>query len=140
MWTKSESSLHSFKHQPDDKIVVVGGETTNTDQDFLVVRFNGESFDRCVQDDNNGSLLVFNSVTGEYRFSHCKKNVVIEGRGTVSSSSCKIRIVDDRRNRRLSALVNVCTRTGSMTLNAVSLGKTFTISDSNITDNYCACR
>jgi uncharacterized delta-60 repeat protein len=131
--------------QSDGKIVAAGLTQNSLDVfslDFALARYNGDgpSFDVCLQDDRNGNLLLFNSQTGDYQFSDCRKGFTLTGRGAVRIRFCKIELRDSRPDRNLSALANTCVMNGSASLQVFSPGRTFTISDSNTANNTCACR
>jgi len=100
----------------------------------------GPSFDICLQDDSNGNLLQFNSTTGDYKFSNCRKGFTLTGRGTVSIRFCKVELQDVERDRNISVLANTCTHAGTASIRDFSRNQTFTISDRDITNNTCSCR
>lgn len=131
--------------QPDGKIVVAGEVlTSQTLFDFGLARFDGGgqevSFDLCILDDTNGNLLQFNSNTGDYQFSNCRKQITLTGRGTVEIRFCKIEFQAIARDRNIVALANTCTHAGTASVKLFSPDKTFTISDKDITNNNCSCR
>jgi hypothetical protein len=102
-------------------------------------------FDTCIQDDANGNLLQFNSVSGDYLFSSCRKGFRLSGKGVVTTRACKIELRDTgpdarRPDRNVSALANPCTRVGTVSLQVFSPSQTFAITDSNIGNNTCSCR
>ena len=135
------AGIASLAVQADNKIIGAGGQSnSDASVDFLLTRYNGESFDFCVEDDANGSSIMLNSVTGDYRFTNCPKKITVTGRGTVSSLFCKLQLADNQTDRTLTVSINSCTRVGSASLKSFSLGKTFIISDSNMGNNTCACR
>lgn len=127
--------------QADGKIVAAG-TTFNTDflGDFALARYDGASFNICLQDDSNGNLLQFNSTTGDYKFSNCRKGFTLTGRGTVSIFFCKVELKDVERDRNVSVLANTCTHAGTASVRDFSRNQTFTISDRDITNNTCSCR
>src|SRR5262249_10191830 len=131
----------------DGKIVAAG--YTNTFSDFALARYNadGLTFDICIQDDSNGRVLKFNSITGEYQFFDPSKGISLTGAGKVTNDSggCKINLQDTgpipkRPDRSVSVQVNRCTHKASASILILSTGATFSITDSNTTDNTCACR
>jgi uncharacterized delta-60 repeat protein len=129
--------------QPDGKILAAGTVfRSDVDIDFGLARYNGDgpSFDVCLQDDGNGNLLQFNSTTGDYIFSNCRKGLTLVGTGAVSTRFCKIEFRDRRADRALSASINSCTRSGAASMQVFSQGRTFTITDEDTTNNTCACR
>jgi uncharacterized repeat protein (TIGR01451 family) len=102
-------------------------------------------FDICIQDDASGSVLKFNSTTGDYQFLECGKGVTLTGRGTLAKSPCKVELQDDgpdpkHPDRRVRALVNPCTRQGSASVFISSSGQTVNIADSDILNNTCNCQ
>ena len=131
--------------QTDGKIVAAGAVlTSQTHFDFGLARYSGRgqetSFDFCLQDDTNGNLLQFNSNTGDYQFSNCRKQITLTGRGTVRVRFCKVEFQAIERDRNIVALANTCTHTGTASVKVFSPDKTFTISDRDITNNTCFCR
>ena len=106
------------------------------------------AFDICVQDDSNRTLLKFNSNTGAYVFQDCRKGTTLSGTGVVQKNVqndfCKVSLFDTgpdpkRPDRNVQALVNTCTKKGNASV-TISSSQMFTINDSNITNNTCACQ
>jgi uncharacterized delta-60 repeat protein len=134
--------------QSDGKIVLAGfALNSETTFDFALARYDGDSganFDLCLQDDSTGNLLRFSSTTGDYQFVDCKKGVTLVGRGTVAINFCKISLQDSgpdpkRPDRSVSALFNSCSHIGNATIRLLPARTMFNISDSNTTNNACAC-
>lgn len=125
-----------------DSKVVAAGTTFNADfqGDFALARYDGTSFDVCMQDDSNGNLLRFNSQTGDYQFFDCRKGLTLTGRGSVRLRFCKIDFSASRPDRSITALANPCTKAGSASVKLLPSGRVLTISDSDMTNNSCACR
>jgi uncharacterized delta-60 repeat protein len=128
--------------QPDGKIVGAGvlSDFALQSHDFLVMRYDGGSFDICLQDDINGNLLQFNSTTGDYKFSSCRKGFMLTGRGAVTIRSCKVELKDVQRDRNISVVANTCTHLGTASIRDLTRNQTFTISDRDITNTTCSCR
>ena len=128
--------------QPDGRIVCAGASFGFGFQqiDFFVARYDGGGSEICVQDDSNGNLLQFNSKTGDYKFSNCKKGFMLTGRGAVSIRFCKVELVDVQRDRNISLVANTCTHIGTASVRDFSRNQTFTISDGDIRNNTCSCR
>lgn len=130
--------------QGDGKLLAAGRAYDQTTRsDFALVRYAGDpgpelSFDVCLRDDQDGSLLQFNSTTGDYQFDNCRKQQTLSGRGVIKTGSCKIKLRDSRSDRELSASVNLCKHRGSASLDVI--GKTFTISDGDTRSHTCVCR
>ena len=98
----------------------------------------GPSFDMCVQDEGNGTVLKINSTTGEYQFTNCN-NITLSGTGTLRLQGCKLELNDSRSDRKLRVEVNSCAGKGTALLKVLTSGEMFTINDKNTTDNTCAC-
>ncbi|MEN3334736.1 MAG: uncharacterized protein V7641_4101 [Blastocatellia bacterium] len=101
-------------------------------------------FDLCLQDEANGSILRFNSITGAYQFINCKKGIALAGTGQVKRAGCKTDFLatgpDPKRpDRNITASVNTCTQQGSATIKLLASGLTFTIQDADLRNNTCAC-
>lgn len=128
--------------QSDGKIVAAGTNFSSNlfVGDFALARYDGASFDICLQDDSNGNLLRFNSQTGDYQFFDCRKGLTFTGRGTVRVRFCKIEFSANRPNHIITALANPCTKVGSASVRLLPSGRMLTISDRDMTNNNCACR
>ncbi|HEU4389680.1 MAG TPA: DUF11 domain-containing protein, partial [Blastocatellia bacterium] len=99
--------------------------------------------DFCIQADAGGLLLQMNTKTGDYKFTHCTKGVVLAGRGAVSSSSCKLSLLDlgpdpKRPDRRVLVNLNPCTGRADVSIELAS-GQKYVFTDSNVGDNSCRC-
>jgi uncharacterized delta-60 repeat protein len=132
------SSFNSVAIESTGKIIIAG--RANDLADFALARFAGDGFDICIHDDNNGNLLQFNSRTGSYQFSNCRKGFSLTGSGSVIIRFCKIELQDVERDRNISVLVNTCTHTGTASVRDFSRNQTFTMTDRDITNNSCSCR
>ncbi|HKS43332.1 MAG TPA: SBBP repeat-containing protein [Blastocatellia bacterium] len=132
----------------------VAGETFSTTfpttPGAFQVTLNGEQadafvskisiFDICLQDDVNGNLLEFNSTTGEYRFSNCRKKFTLTGRGTVSTKLCKVELKANAPGHSITALANTCVHNGSATVQVSAQRQTYTVNDKNTANNSCSCQ
>jgi hypothetical protein len=100
------------------------------------------SFDGWLQDDKKPSLLLFfNSLTGGYKLVQCGSGgFAVEGTGAkITKNGCVIVFHAVGPNFSVSAHFNKCQRTG--TAAGVIAGRgSFTISDSDTTNNTCGCR
>jgi len=100
----------------------------------------GGSAPICLQDDNSGDLLRFNSLTGEYLFTKCGADgYSLSGRGSITRRGCSIEL----HNPQISATIDKClinphTR-GEAMIRLTPLGPTIIINDRNINNNTCAC-
>gem|GEM_PF-887254 len=96
------------------------------------------TFDRCLQDDSNGNLLLFSSATGDYQFTNCA-GLLVGGRANVRSKGSLITLEQSGPDRRLAASVDGSTNKGRATLQLLSPLGTFSIIDRNVTDSPCVC-
>jgi uncharacterized delta-60 repeat protein len=128
--------------QPDGKILTCGGAFNPAARTgFALARYLGDPpLNICMQDDNSGNLLQFNSTTGDYQFSNCRKGWSFTGRGMVTVNSCKMRFTAADVNGSISALANTCTNVGTASVQVNSKGRTFTISDRDMRNNSCGCQ
>jgi len=98
----------------------------------------GPSYDTCLQDDSNGNLLQINSTTGEYRFSNCR-GVVIAGTGSLTRKGSRLTLQHTASNLRLLANLDTSTNRATASVQSLTSGTTFTITDRDTTNNSCAC-
>ena len=127
--------------QADGKVVAAGTSfIEGFAGDFALARYDGASFDICMQDDSNGNLLQFNSQTGDYQFFDCRKGLTLTGRGSVRIRFCKTEFSASKPDHSLTALANTCTKVGSTSVKLLPSGKVLTITDRDMTNNTCACR
>jgi hypothetical protein len=122
-----------------DTIDNIANATTGWHVDDIQVC--GQPFNFCLQDDSNGNILQFNSLTGAYQFTQCSTGLILTGIGTVTVNGCNVQLNQNTTNRKVSATVNTCTNSGSaLVVVKTPLRSTFyTISDSNTTNNTCTC-
>jgi uncharacterized delta-60 repeat protein len=124
--------------QADGKIVAPGCVFQSSTLDFVVARYIGETFDFCIQDDSNGNLLQFNSTTGNYQFTNCS-GFTLSGTGTLIKRGGIITLQHYAIDRRVLARIDGGANKGTATIQVLSLGTTFTITDRNTANNTCAC-
>jgi uncharacterized delta-60 repeat protein len=132
--------VYGLKIQTDGKIVA-GGQASSyaiDAGDGSLVRYLAQAFDTCLQDDSSGYLLEINSVTGEYQFSDCS-GVTIGGTGSVSRRGSTLTLQHNAADRRVSARIDLAANKGSASIQILTGGRTFTITDRNIANNNCAC-
>jgi hypothetical protein len=117
---------------------VAGGGAALQVFDICIEQFSGE----------DAVFLRFNSITGDYLFTYCRKRVTLTGKGTIKRTQpddlCKIELRDTgpdprRPDRNIFAIVNVCDFQGDATIEIFARGETYTIHDENIRDNTCVC-
>ena len=128
--------------QQDGRIVAAGyvNRSFGGIRDFALARYIGdETFDTCIQDDSNGSLLQLNSTTGEYQFTNCA-GLTLGGTGTLRTKGSIITLEHNAADRRVLVRIDSSVGRGTAAINILSQGITFTIMDRNTADNSCACR
>jgi uncharacterized delta-60 repeat protein len=126
--------------QPDGRIVAVG----QSSGEFAIARYLGDApgpeFDICLQDDINGNLLQFNSTSGRYRFSSCRKGLILSGQGVVHLQGCKTQFTVNAPGRSILALANTCTHSGNASVQLSPQGTIYTIVDPDTRNNTCTCQ
>lgn len=129
--------------QPDGKIVLGGysGNEFENRGDIVLARYNNDSlaFDNCIQDDSNGNLLQFNSVTGDYKFTVCATGFTLSGKAVIKVKGCKTKIQATAADHSLAVTIKTCKGNASATIEVPSPAQTFTIADSHTADNDCVC-
>jgi hypothetical protein len=108
---------------------------------LLVTLERPQFFDICLQDNASGDTLLFNSFTGDYRFTRCGAGGFTHndtgGRRAITRRGCTITLND----ALVSAVVDVCHNRGSATVkNPNLIAVSFQIQDSYTKDNTCTCR
>lgn len=96
-----------------------------------------------IQDGTTGSFIVFNTVTGDYKFIRCSDETAISGTGQLQKDGCTISLNDTRADRRIIASANLCDQTAKALIETFAgetkTGQTATmqetLSDSNMRDN-----
>jgi len=125
-----------------DVFITTGSEIAALLSGFQV---KGEAFDTVIQDDVSGSILKLNRTTGAYQFLDCRKGTVFNGRGGLTIKFCKLELLDTgpdpkRPDRRVSALVNFCTRVGTASVAVSKTGQPITLSDNDMANSLASCR
>jgi len=108
----------------------------NTTQCSFVVA----TFDICLQDDSQpGNKLLFRSSTGDYLFC-CASGGTYSGKGKVTKKGTTYSLSHNTTLQRVQATVTLGTvNKGSASIQAPPGLVKCTISDSNTTNNTCAC-
>ncbi|HEX8090004.1 MAG TPA: delta-60 repeat domain-containing protein, partial [Blastocatellia bacterium] len=134
--------LKDLTIQPDGKIIAAGG-TMIANSDFALARYDGGlqqlAFDRCIQDESNGSILQFNSTSGDYQFTNCS-GITSSGTGSVMRKGGIITLQHNAPDRRVLARVDTSVNKATANIQLLSQRITFTITDRNTANNTCACR
>jgi hypothetical protein len=95
------------------------------------------NFDFCIQDDSSGSILQINTNTGEYQFTNCS-GFTISGTGSLTKRGSTITLQHTASDRRVMVKVDGNKATASIQM--LSQGLSFTLTDRNTANNTCACR
>jgi hypothetical protein len=96
-------------------------------------------FDVCLQDDSNPStVLLFNSLTGDYRF--CCRGTTFTGGGAVTIKGCILTLQANPADRRVLATVDKSTFRGTASLQSPPGTTLCTIADRDIRNDSCACQ
>lgn len=109
-----------------------GGSTTTCS--FTVTVFNA-----CIQDDNNpGTVLVWNTATGQYRF--CCTGTTYTGIGTVTrGKNGMFSLSHTTADRKITATLNCGTSSGQGRLESPVGSVQCLINDTNTGNNSCNC-
>lgn len=101
---------------------------------FTVTVFNG-----CLQDDSNsGTVVLFNTTTGQYRF--CCNGTAFTGTGTPMLRGCTFTLQHIAPDRRVQISVDFSVKKGTASLQSPPGTKRCTIIDRDITNNTCNCK
>jgi hypothetical protein len=112
---------------------------TDSSNNSATCSFTVTVFDVCLQDDSNSSTtLLFNSLTGDYRF--CCGGTVFTGKGTVSKRGCTISLQHNPGDRRLAASIDKSIFRGSASLQSPPGVSKCTIIDRDTRNNVCLCQ
>jgi hypothetical protein len=95
-------------------------------------------FDSCLQDDTlPGSVVLFNSTTGDYQF--CCGTTKVTGTGRVTRKANLVTIEDSTSGRRVLIKLDGSAKAGSASLQLPPGKVLCTIGDRNIANNTCVC-
>jgi uncharacterized delta-60 repeat protein len=130
--------------QPDNKILLAGfsfNTSGGTGDDIILARYtnDGIDFDLCIQDDSSGNLLQINTMTGDYQFTNCA-GLTLGSTGTLTKRGSLITLQHNSADRRVLATVDTSAKRATASVQLLSQGQMFSITDRNITNNTCACR
>jgi hypothetical protein len=101
-----------------------------------------------IQSDADGSYLLFDSNTGEYKFIRCSDGVALSGVGRVKIDGCSVTFEDLQATYRVVASVNICDQQGKAAIEVFAPTKTASgevmpmqeyVSDNNLRDNTTEC-
>jgi hypothetical protein len=94
------------------------------------------TFDLCIQDANN--LFQLNSQTGQYKFSNCS-GFTLSGTGTVVRRGSTTTLQHNSIDRRIQAVIDLSSKKASASIQSFTQGKSFTLTDTDISNNTCVC-
>src|SRR5262249_4571833 len=96
-------------------------------------------FDTCIADDSSRNLMEINTKTGEYQFTACPLGLRISGIGAISRRGCSVILQQFSGDRRILAKIDTCSGTGTATVQLLSSGISFYVSDRNSSNTVCEC-
>ena len=100
--------------------------------------FKVSVFDLCLQDDSNsGTVLLINSVTGDYIF--CCSGMTFSGKGTISKTGSTYKLTHNAIDRRVLATDDEAQHKGTASLQSPPGVTKCTITDRNTLNNSCTC-
>src|SRR5215813_5003333 len=101
----------------------------------------GTGADVCLQDDDSGDILQFNSCAGDYQFNRCGAGgFTLIGRGEISRVGNLLTLQDSKVSATVDVGPIAPRNTASAVIKRTPLGPTFLINDSDTTNNTCSCR
>jgi uncharacterized delta-60 repeat protein len=124
-----------------NKLIAAGLAQVSAGSMLAVARYDLglPAYDLCVQDDGSGNLLQINTTTGEYQFSNCG-GLTVGGTGMLTKRGSQISLQHNSADRRVTATIDTAIGRATASLQLLSQGRTFSITDRNINNNTCACR
>lgn len=131
--------------QANGQIIAAGGTggVSVGQADFALARYNGDgvviNFDGIVQDESSDNLLAFNSTTGEYQFIQCSSGFVLGGQGSITIKACTVMLQHNTADRRILVKYDTCTKKATASVQVLSTGMIFSITDKDTTNNVFSC-
>jgi hypothetical protein len=111
---------------------------TDTSANSATCSFVVNTFDACLQDDSvGGTVLLWNSATGDYRF--CCGGTSYGGKGTVARKGNIFTLTDNSGGRRLMATVDTSQNKGIASLQTPPGVNKCSITDRDTRNNTCSC-
>ncbi len=93
------------------------------------------TYNKLLQDDSSGDQFRFNSTTGEYLFSRCSNGYSLSGTGSLIVKGSTYSLTHNSGDRRVLAKLDDALHKGTASVQVFALGTTFTITDSNTTND-----
>jgi hypothetical protein len=119
-------------------VTTVTCTATDTSGNRAGCSFTVTVFDVCLQDDSSpNTAIVWNSLTGDYRF--CCTGLTYTGRGTVARVGSIFTLTHNSTDRRLVASVDALQNRGTATLQVPAGVTRCTILDRDLRNNTCQC-
>lgn len=122
-----------------DSVDNIANSTTGWHVDDIAIC--GGAFNFCVQDTVRNDFIEFNSQTGAYFTRQCSTGFTTSGVGTVTTNGSTVTLTHNANPSFITATVNTSTRVGSASIkkvNGLSI-VSYSIKDTNIDNNTCAC-
>jgi hypothetical protein len=118
---------------------VVNCTATDGSNNTTACSFQVTVYNACVQDDSNsGKVLLWNTVTGEYRF--CCDGTVYTGVGTVTLRGCVYMLAHTTPDKRVSGKMDLATFKGDAGMQTPAGSPVCSLIDRDIRDNSCLCQ
>lgn len=140
--TYDRTGTRAIAIQPDGKILMAGESyhAFERGSDYTIFRYEGDPpFDLCIQDDSNSNLLQLNTTTGEYLFTNCGR-LTLGGTGTLTKRGSLTILQHNTADRKVVASIDAATSRATASVQLLSQGQMFGITDRNLANNTCACR
>lgn len=94
-------------------------------------------FNLCLQDDKSGDALLLNTNTGNYSFTQTG-GAQGKGTGEVTKKGCERTLTHNAPDRKITAVIDTCRKTGQASLQVSAPKTRFDITDKNTGNNNCA--
>jgi hypothetical protein len=95
-------------------------------------------FNSCIQDDSNGNRLQINTSTGEYSLTNCS-GFTVGGTGSITKKGNMMVLQHYAPDRRVLAQIDTAIQRATASIQILSQGRMFTITDRNTSNNICVC-
>jgi uncharacterized repeat protein (TIGR01451 family) len=103
--------------------------------------FTTIAFDVRLQDDLSSDILLFNSFTGDYRYTRCRDGMIITGRGRANRQGCTFSLEDPGRvSAKFEHCPQLTPNRGRASVRSSPLGPECLIKDSNTAAKTGTCR
>lgn len=113
---------------------------TDASNNTAMCTFPVNVYSACLVDDTTpGNVVLFNAVTGAYRFC-CNGFVIASGKGTVTATGCDVTIDQTKGNRKVHISVSGAGQGSGSAYVQKGTNQVCTISDKQIVGNVCACQ